>query len=92
MSYQLITTTTLLQRTLERDPLGMKIPDHIVDLFFHELLQQSSQSLQQIEISLNVNPSFYAKRAYRLWTSNSLSLSELFSDVPGVAHALPRVA
>lgn len=92
MSIQMIITTTLIQRTLDRDVHGMKIPDNAVDNLLYELTQRSNQYLHQIEISLNVNPSLYAKRAYRLWALGALNLSTVFSDVPETFGAIHRAA
>tara|TARA_Y100001963_G_C6479368_1_gene308205 strand:- start:39 stop:314 length:276 start_codon:yes stop_codon:yes gene_type:complete len=78
MSVQLIATATLIQRTLERDVYGMKIPDQIVDDLLVQLPNLSINQLKQIEVTLNVNPSLYAKRAYRLWTLSDLSIGTLF--------------
>jgi hypothetical protein len=92
MSVQLITTATLIQRSIERDVYGMKIPDHLVDKLLVQLTQCSNSHLQHIEITLNVNPSLYAKRAYRLWTAGDLTLTSLFTDVPHSKQVWPCVA
>ena len=91
MSVQLITTATLIQRSLERDVYGMKIPDHIVDGLLVQLTNYSINHLKQIEITLNVNPSLYAKRAYRLWTLSDLSVGTLFIGAI-TQHEWPNVA
>ena len=82
MQNQLQITATLIQETLEFDLFGMKIPDYFVENLIQGLPQCSQYFLSQIEICLNVNPSLYAKRAYRLWASNDLVLANVFADIP----------
>ena len=73
-------TGKVLTQILENDPFGMKIPDLIVSRLVGELHQIAVYRLQEITVLLILQPSLFAKVAYELWRSNSLTLVHLFSQ------------
>lgn len=72
-------TGKVLAHVLENDALGMKIPDLIVIRLLGEMHQIAVSRLQEITVLLILQPSLFAKVAYELWRSNSLTLVNLFS-------------
>lgn len=80
--YLVASATTHLLRALDRDVMGMKIPDIAVDGVVYELSHLHSSTLKAIIILINNDPAMFAKRAYQFWRSGKLSLLAILNDMP----------
>lgn len=80
--YYLAHAATSIIRALDRDPVGMKMPDIVVDCLVHELSRMHKNTHIRIIVLLQSEPSRFAKRAYQLWQQGDLSIITLFNDGP----------
>lgn len=90
-NYSLARATSMVLRTLERDLVGSKIPDIIVDNLIHDLSCFSNETHKLIIELIKENPSRFASKAYKLWKSSDLSIHQLTIELQA-AHVVSIAA
>lgn len=70
-----------LSRAIERDLLGCKIPDLIVDRLIHEIPILNSYMREALLHHINISAKNVAKAAYELWMAGELSCIGLFKQI-----------
>ncbi len=80
-NYLLARATSMVLRTLERDLVGSKIPDMIVDNLIHDLCCFSHETHKLIIEQIKENPVGFANKAYKLWKLGELSIIQLTNDL-----------
>lgn len=80
-NYSLVRATSMMLRTLERDLIGSKIPDMIVDNLIHDLSCFGYQTHVTVIELIKDNPAQFCSKAHALWKAGRLTIVQLSHEL-----------